>query len=98
MQIHAFGGAGCVTFSFTTADAAGSLTLDNLGYAIDHPATPDDYQYAWCKANCKQPRTIPLNASSGIYYFNLTAQEHKSAAFEWAFTLRPSGSAGMLKP
>ncbi|KAK9844251.1 hypothetical protein WJX84_000669 [Apatococcus fuscideae] len=92
-QVHAFGGASCVTFSFTAADAGADMALADLAYAIDHPADPQVDQYAWCNTiNCKQPRTIPLNASAGLYYFNLTALDPESAAFSWSFTLHPADS------
>ncbi|KAK9825976.1 hypothetical protein WJX74_002642 [Apatococcus lobatus] len=92
-KVHAFGGASCVTFSFTAADAGADMALADLAYAIDHPADPQVDQYAWCNTiNCKQPRTIPLNASAGLYYFNLTALDPESAAFSWSFTLHPADS------
>ena len=98
VQIHAFGGAGCVTFWFTSADAGARLALADLAYAIDHPASPADDQYVWCNTiNCPQPRTIPVDATVGLYYFNLTDPNPISAALNWTYILHPKDSTGMLR-
>lgn len=72
-SLQGMAGAGCMTYSFygqapeatlEVRDGNGLLSSANSGVALP---------YSICGAtNCTQPRTISLDADTGVYYLNFT--------------------------
>ena len=97
LQFPFIGGAGCVSYNFSSNGTGSILTLADADAQIDdnYPGNAPPIDYATCSSsNCTSTRTIALNATSGHYFFNIS---NPSANYVWVavnYSTYPANSSG----
>ena len=96
-SMQAFAGAGCMTYNFTATAPEAILAVQDAN-ALLSPANPSSgpaLPYSICGFNnCTSPRTIALDANTGIYYINFTGSPTVDSYGLMSHTLYAANDSG----